>query len=42
MGQMEQATNIQIDVAASDKKRAEDVNVETTTANRDKANAARA
>jgi len=42
MGQMEQAANIQLDVAASDKKRLETVNVETGTANREKANAARA
>ena len=42
MGQMEQAANIQLDVAASDKKRLETVNVETGTAKREKANAARA
>ncbi|MGC1625299.1 MAG: hypothetical protein WA735_00460 [Candidatus Acidiferrales bacterium] len=41
MGQMEQAANIQFAVA-SDKKRPEAVKLETTTANGDKADAARA
>jgi hypothetical protein len=42
MGQMEQAINIQLDQATSEKTKAEAVKVETTTANGDKANAARA
>jgi exonuclease VII small subunit len=41
MGQMEQAANIQFAVT-SDKKRPEAVKLETTTANGDKADAARA
>jgi hypothetical protein len=42
MGQMEQAANVQLVVAAADKKRAEAVKVETATPNGDKAEAARA
>jgi hypothetical protein len=42
MRQMEQAGNIQFAAAASDKKAPEAVKLETTTANGDKADAARA
>src|SRR5580704_5038586 len=42
MGQLEQAINIQLVQATSDKEKADAVKVETNTANGDKANSARA
>jgi exonuclease VII small subunit len=42
MGQLEEAVNIQLNQATSDKKKAEAVKVKTNTANGDKADAARA
>jgi exonuclease VII small subunit len=42
MGQLEQAVNIQLSQATSDKKQADAVKVETNTSNGDKADAARA
>jgi hypothetical protein len=42
MGQMEQACNAQLDSVPSDKKRAEEMKIETTTANGDRADAASA
>jgi exonuclease VII small subunit len=42
MSQMEQAVNLQLDADASDKKAADQVKVETSTANGSRADAARA